>query len=109
MQSLSSSKHCLCAQQEIGCASANAQIARNHQARRDQLQLEIKRLVGKIREARENAELRAPRTTNHAFRQARDAFRDAKSRHQSAEAEYKHLKAERNKCKEEVDLLNIEI
>ena len=56
-----------------------------------------------IKDARQNAEWKAPKTDSSAFHRAKDIFDNTKSRHESAEAEFKRLKAERDRYKAEFD------
>ena len=45
-----------------------------------------------IKDARQNAEWKAPKTDSSAFHRAKDIFDNTKSRHESAEAEFKQHK-----------------
>ena len=56
-----------------------------------------------IKDARQNAEWKAPKTDSSAFHRAKDIFDNAKSCHESTEAEFKRLKAERDRYKAEFD------
>ncbi|MBQ6461625.1 DUF1771 domain-containing protein [Candidatus Saccharibacteria bacterium] len=73
----------------------------DHKDRRDELNEEISRLVQEIRDAKANAEWRAPKTDSSAFHKAKEMFNNAKARHESAENEFKRLKAERDYYKAE--------
>ena len=70
-----------------------------HKDRRNELNEEVGRLIQEIRNAKEAAECRAPKTDSSAFRRAKEVFSSAKSCHESAEAEFKRLKAERDRAK----------
>ena len=72
-----------------------------HKDRRNELNEEVGRLIQEIRNAKEAAECRAPKTDSSAFRRAKEVFSSAKSCHESAEAEFKRLKAERDRAKAE--------
>ncbi len=74
-----------------------------HKNRRNELNEEVSRLIQEIRDAKANAEWRAPKTDSSAFRRAREAFNVAKARHESAQAEFKRLKTERDHYKAEFD------
>ncbi|MBR5939441.1 DUF1771 domain-containing protein [Candidatus Saccharibacteria bacterium] len=70
-------------------APVYAQEGREHQARRDELNAEIGILIQEIRDAKANAEYRAPKTNSFAFHAAKEAFERAKAHHESAQAEFK--------------------
>ena len=72
-----------------------------HKDRRNELNEEVGRLIQEIRNVKEAAECRAPKTDSSAFRRAKEVFSSAKSCHESAEAEFKRLKAERDRAKAE--------
>ena len=65
-------------------------------------------VIHEVREARQNAEWRAPKTDSSAFHRAKEAFERAKSRHESIQAEFKRAKAERDRLKAEFDSLHEE-
>ena len=79
-----------------------------HRNRRDELNEEVGILIQEIRDAKANAEWRAPKTDSSAFHRAKDIFNDAKTRHEAVQAEFKRLKAERDRCKAEFDSLQAE-
>ena len=79
-----------------------------HRNRRDELNEEVGILIQEIRDAKANAEWRAPKTDSSAFHRAKDIFNDAKARHEAVQAEFKRLKAERDRCKAEFDSLQAE-
>ena len=85
-----------------------SQEGHEHKERRDELNAEISELAREIKEARQNAEWRAPKTDSFAFHRAKEAFERAKSRHESIQAEFKHAKAERDRLKAEFDSLHEE-
>ena len=72
-----------------------------HKERRNELNEEVSRLIQEVRDAKTNAEWRAPKTDSSAFHRAKDIFNEAKARHESAQSEFKRLKAERDSCKAE--------
>lgn len=80
----------------------------DHKERRDSINEEVSRLCQEVKEAKQNAEWRAPKTDSSAFHRAKDAFERAKSRHESAQAEFKRLKAERDRLKSTFDSLQEE-
>ena len=63
-----------------------------HKERRDALNDEIGGLIQEIRDAKANAEWRAPKYDSSAFLRAKDVFESAKARHESAEREFKRLR-----------------
>lgn len=85
-----------------------SQEGHNHKDRRNQLNEEVSRLCQEVKDARQNAEWRAPKTDSSAFHRAKDAFNQAKSQHESAQAEFKRLKAERDRLKNVFDSLQEE-
>ena len=72
-----------------------------HKERRNELNEEVSRLIQEVRDAKANAEWRAPKTDSSAFHRMKDIFNEAKARHESAQSEFKRLKAERDSCKAE--------
>lgn len=76
-----------------------------HKDRRDDIHEEVSRLCQEIKDARQNAEWRAPKTDSSAFHLAKEAFEQAKSCHESAQAEFKRLKAERDRLKDDFNSL----
>lgn len=78
----------------------------DHKERRDALNTEISELARQVKEARQNAEWRAPKTDGSDFHYAKEVFERAKERHQRLEAEFKRLKAERDHLKAEFDRLS---
>lgn len=89
-------------------APVYSQEGHEHKERRDELNAEISELAREVREARQNAEWRAPKTDSYAFHRAKEAFERAKSRHESIQAEFKRAKAERDRLKTEFDSLHEE-
>lgn len=85
-----------------------AQQGHDHKDRRDNINEEVSRLCREVKEAKQNAEWRAPKTDSFAFHRAKDAFEQAKSRHEFAQAEFKRLKAERDRLKDIFDSLQAE-
>lgn len=73
----------------------------DHKDRRDQLNEEVSRLCQEVKDAKCEAQWRAPKTDSSAFHRAKEAFERAKSRHESAQAEFKRLKVERDRLKDE--------
>lgn len=84
-------------------APVYAQEGRDHKERRDELNSEMSRLCAEVRDARQNAEWRAPSFSSAAFHLAKEAFDCAKAHHETAQAEFKRLKAERDRLKVEFD------
>lgn len=84
-------------------APVYAQEGRDHKERRDELNSEISELCHKVKEAKQNAKLHAPRFSADAFHRAKDTFDRAKVHHETAQAEFKRLKAERDRLKAEFD------
>lgn len=80
-----------------------SQEGHDHKERRDELNAEISELAREVKDARRDAEYRAPKTDSSAFHRAKDVFERAKSSHESAQAEFKRLKAERDRLKAEFD------
>ena len=80
----------------------------DHKDRRNQLNEEVSRLCQEIKEARQNAQWRAPKTDSSAFYRAKDVFEHAKARHESSQAEFKRLKAERDRLKDAFNSLQEE-
>lgn len=74
-----------------------------HKDRRDEFNEEVGVLIQEIRDAKANAEWRAPKTDSSAFHRAKDIFNDAKARHESAKSDFMRLKAERDRRKTEFD------
>lgn len=74
-----------------------------HKERRDELNAKIGDLIQEIRDAKANAEWRAPKTDSSAFHRAKEMFNEAKAQHESAEREFKRLKLERDQHKAEFD------
>ena len=89
-------------------APVYSQEGHEHKERRDELNAEISELAREVREARQNAEWRAPKTDSSVFHRAKEAFERAKSRHESIQAEFKRAKAERDRLKAEFDSLHEE-
>ena len=85
-----------------------SQEGRDHQARRNYLNDEISQLAREVKEAKQNAEWRAPKTDSSAFQRAKDVFQRAKSRHEAAQASFKAAKAERDRLKSEFESLHAE-
>ncbi len=83
-----------------------SQQGHEHKDRRNELNAEISALANEVKEARQNAERRAPKTDNSMFRNAKAEFDRAKAEHQAREAEFKRLKAERDRLRVEFDNLN---
>ena len=84
-------------------ASAYSAEGREHKARRDQLNTEIIALIQEIRNAKSDAESRAPRPDSSAFYQAREAFKIARSKRELAQIEFERIKIERDCYKSEFD------
>lgn len=84
-------------------APVYSQEGREHKERRDELNAEISELCREIKEAKQNAEMQAPKTNSNAFRRAKEVFEQAKAHHESAQAEFKRLKNERDCLKAEFD------
>lgn len=80
-----------------------SQEGHDHKERRDELNAEISELAREVKDARRDAEYRAPKTDFSAFHRAKDVFERAKSSHESTQAEFKRLKAERDRLKAEFD------
>lgn len=74
-----------------------------HKDRRDMLNSEIGTLIQEIKDAKRNAEWQAPKTSNSAFKSAKERFERAKMHHETAQSEFKRLKAERDRAKAEFD------
>jgi hypothetical protein len=89
-------------------APVYSQEGHEHKKRRNELNSEISELAREVKEARQNAEWRAPKTDSSAFRRAKEVFEGAKSRHESAQTEFKRLKAERDRLKDAFDSLQAE-
>ena len=89
-------------------APVYSQEGYKHKERRNELNAEISELAREVKEARQNAEWRAPKTDSSAFHRAKEVFERAKSRHESAQAEFKRLKAERDRLKGTFDSLQAE-
>ena len=83
-----------------------SQQGHDHKDRRNELNAEISTLASEVKEARRDAEWRAPKTDSSAFHNAKAEFDRAKTEHQSREAEFKRLKVERDRLKAEFDDLN---
>ncbi len=81
---------------------------REHKERRDDLNAQIRELIDEIKEAKNNAEWRAPRIDSSAYQAAKSRFESAKSRHESAEERFKRCKAERDQKKALFDSLQAE-
>ena len=82
-------------------APVYSQEGHEHKARRDELNAEVSRLCREVKEARQNAEWRAPKTDSSAFKAAQEKFHQAKARHEVAQTEFKRLKIERDRTKSE--------
>lgn len=80
----------------------------DHQDRRNELNAEISELCQEIKNARQNAEWRAPKTDSSAFHAAKAVFERAKAAHESAQSEFKQFKAERDRLKEEFNSAQVE-
>jgi len=89
-------------------APVYSQEGRDHKERRDELNSEISELIREIKDAKQNAEWRAPKTDSSAFHSARETFNRAKEHHQQLEAEFKRLKRERDRLKADFDRLHEE-
>lgn len=89
-------------------APVYSQEGHEHKYRRDELNAEVSALIQEIKNAKANAEWRAPKTNNYGFHRAKDEFERAKSRHEVAQAEFKRLKAERDRLKAEFDAAHAE-
>lgn len=83
-----------------------SQQGHEHKNRRNGLNTEISALANEVKEARQNAEWRAPKTDSSAFHNAKAEFDREKAEHQRRESEFKRLKAERDRLKAEFDSLN---
>lgn len=59
-----------------------SQEGHEHKDRRDELNAEISELAREVKEARQDAECRAPKTDSLAFHSAQDAFNRAKEYNQ---------------------------
>lgn len=79
-----------------------------HKNRRDDIHEEVSKLCQEIKDAKQNAEWRAPKIDSSAFHRAKEAFEQAKSCHESAQAEFKRLKAERDHLKDNFSSLQEE-
>ncbi|MBQ6127661.1 DUF1771 domain-containing protein [Candidatus Saccharibacteria bacterium] len=84
-------------------APAYSQEGHEHKARRDELNAEVSKLIQEIKDAKQNAEWRAPKTDSSAYKSARSRFEQAKTRHESAESEFKRLKSVRDSLKREFE------
>lgn len=93
---------------EKSMASVYAQEGHRHKERRNELNAEISELCQEIRDAKQNAEWRAPKTDASSFRSAKARFEAAKERHEAAQAEFKRLKAERDRLKGRFDAAQAE-
>ena len=80
----------------------------DHKERRNELNAEVGALKQEIRDAKANAEWRAPKTDSSAYQRAKGVFEQAKTCHEYAQAEFKRLKAERDRLKEIFDSLQEE-
>ena len=86
-------------------ASSYSQEGRDHKERRNELNDEIKRLCQEVKDAKQDAMLRAPKTDNSDFKAAKQQYELAKARHEAAEAEFKLFKSKRDELKSEFDYL----
>lgn len=75
----------------------------DHKDRRDSINEEVSRLCQEVKDARQNAQWRAPKTDSSAFHRAKEIYERAKAYYESAQAEFKRLKAERDHAKAEFD------
>lgn len=82
-------------------AAALSREGHEHKKRRNELNAEISELCHKIRAAKEEAKLEAPKTDGSVYRAAKAKFEEKKSIHAKAEAEFKRLKGERDRLKNE--------
>lgn len=89
-------------------APVYAEEGREHKARRDELNAEVADLCREVKEAKRNAEWRAPKTDSSGYKAARGEFQRLKERHESLRADFGRLKTERQRLKEEFDALQRE-
>ncbi len=80
-------------------ASYWSQQGHEHKDRRNELNEEISRLCQEVKDAKREAQWRAPKTDSSAFHKAKDVFERAKEHHESAQAEFKRLKVDRDRMK----------
>lgn len=80
-------------------APVYSQEGRRHKERRDELNARVSELCREVKEARQNAEWRAPKTDNSAFKNAQTRFKETKLCHKQLEAEFKQLKTVRDQLK----------
>lgn len=80
-----------------------SQQGHDRKDRRNSLNEEVSRLCQEVKDAKREAEWRAPKTDSSAFHRAKDVFERAKSHHKSVQAEFKRLKSERDRAKSEFE------
>ena len=74
-----------------------------HKDRRDDLNVEVGRLIQEINNAKANAKWQTSSSHGNSFQSAKSNFNSAKMLHESAETEFKNAKAERDAYKAEFD------
>ncbi len=89
-------------------ARAHSIDGRAHKEERDKLNAEVAELARAIRDARADAEQRAPKVDNSAFLSAKTKFEQAKERHKAALAEFKIVKTEKERLKVEFEAAQAE-
>lgn len=89
-------------------AANYSQEGYEHRDLRDKLNAELGRLVHEVKEAKRDAEYRAPRYSDSKFKDAKSAYDHAKALHLEKEAEFRRLKSECAKKKEQFRALQDE-
>ena len=85
-----------------------SQQGHDHKNRRDELNREVSRLCREVKDAKREAQWRAPKTDSSAFHRAKEIYERAKAHHESAQAEFKRLKAIRDCAKADFDSAHAE-
>ena len=80
-----------------------SQQGHDHKDRRDQLNEEVSRLCREVKDAKREAQWRAPKTDSSTFHRAKEIYERAKAHHESTQAEFKRLKIERDRAKANFD------
>lgn len=81
-------------------ASEYSQQGHAHKDRLAELNARIRELGQEVKQAREDAQWRAPKVGSSAFVAAKRAFQDAKARYESLRSEFDRLKEQRDAAKE---------
>lgn len=85
-------------------ASEYSQQGHVHKDRLAELNARIRELGQEVKQAKENAQWRAPKVDDFVFKFAQRAFQDAKARYESLRAEFDQLKTQRDYLHDQFEL-----